>query len=71
MWKLENHEGVKYWYEGELIERIRKTLLPVLVQNNCMNCDGVGWGEGCQDKMCGEYAVHKIYDLIQEYESKL
>ena len=23
MWKLENHEGVKYWYEGELIERIK------------------------------------------------
>lgn len=23
VWKLENHEGIKYWYEGELIERIR------------------------------------------------
>lgn len=23
MWKLENHEGVKYWYEAELIEKLK------------------------------------------------
>ena len=70
MWKLENHEGIKYWYEGELIERIKELIKPVIIMNTCDNCDGVGYGEGCKDISCGVYAANKIYDLIQEYEKE-
>lgn len=58
MWKLENHEGVKYWYEGELIEKIKsickeQTETRMLFADNKSFCD-----------------FNKILKLIAEYERK-
>ena len=52
MWKLENHEGIKYWYEGELIELV-SDIAKDIIENDCYeNSDA---------------KAQKILDLIQEY----
>ena len=58
MWKLENHEGVKYWYEAELIEKIKAIAL-----TNCLTC-----GEcknGFKFEQCG---YNDILEQILENE---
>lgn len=64
MWVKNN----KIWYEESLIERIKELIKPVIVMNTCNNCDGVGYGDGCEDISCGNYAAHEIYKAIEENE---
>lgn len=64
MWVRDN----KVWYEESLIERIKELIEPVIVMNTCDNCDGVGYGDGCEDISCGFYAACEIYKAIKENE---
>lgn len=69
MWQTVDYKGntVK-WYEAELIEKIKELIKPVIIMNTCNNCDGVGYGSGCKDIGCGEYAAYEIYKAIKENE---
>ena len=64
VWKLENHEGVKYWYEAELIEKIKaecQEAIDTYVREQFYEDD-------C-DKFLGEsFMAQRILDLIEENE---
>ena len=66
MWVRDN----KIWYEAELIDKIKDLIKPVIIMNTCDNCDGVGYGDGCQDISCGTYAAYEIYKQIKSYEGE-
>lgn len=68
MWRVRNESTGKeqVWYEAETIDKIKDIIKPVIIMNTCDNCDGVGYGGGCQDISCGVYAAYKIYELLED-----
>lgn len=60
---IPNCEIKKYKQALEEIRGIAKT---VISASNCSNCDGVGYYDGCLDDHCGDYAIRKIADKIDE-----
>lgn len=48
------------------LEKIREVAKTVINSANCNNCDGVGYYDGCKDINCGDYAIRKIFDKINE-----
>ena len=50
----------------QALEEIRGIAEHVINASNCSNCDGCGYYDGCQDDNCGDWAVRKIVDKIDE-----
>ena len=48
------------------LEEIKGIAKTIISASNCSNCDGCGYYDGCQDDNCGDYAIRKIADKIDE-----
>lgn len=45
---------------------MREILEKVAHNNNCQNCDGVGYYEGCMDDTCGTWACYKCLEILDK-----
>jgi hypothetical protein len=60
-----NKDG-KIWFSKEYVDKVlEEHIKPVLQAGTCFNCDGCGYENGCEDKTCGTYAAHKIWEIFK------
>ena len=53
-----------YEVEDCPFRKVAESLLNVVEHQLCNNCDGVGYGGGCTDDVCGTHAAHECIDLL-------
>ena len=46
-------------------KNIEKHADTALQSNQCNNCDGIGYYEGCMDEKCATYQLIKIMNIIE------
>lgn len=63
IWSKLKNENLQFL---KLIEELQEIAKTVINSANCSNCDGVGYYDGCQDIKCGDWAVRKILEKINE-----
>ena len=58
-WVLDTFQGVKTWYSGDIIERIKK----VVTKNICKKCP-----EPCMEKMVEPCSDKQVLTIIENEE---
>ena len=65
-WVRKDYKGnPQVWYSGDVIEKIKNMIIKNVRNDQCSRCDGCGYYDGCYDKSCAFYQLHKIIELIE------